>query len=122
LLQSAVLSTVTGEHDIGTEVAVSVKAHFAPSARQGRIDRHQLSVTRTALDYTGEFMPRHQRPGEPRIADAGFGEPVQVGSAQADGGDAHQFFSGARDRDGLGVRPDIADTVQSGSGHRVRHI
>jgi hypothetical protein len=78
-------------------------------------------VTRTALDHTGEFMAGHDRPGQPRVADTGLGEPVQIGSAQADCGDADEFLSRTNGRDGLGVHSDIAHTVQSGCLHRFQH-
>ena len=36
-------------------------------------------MTRAALDHTGKFMPRYQRSSQPRIADAGFPEPIFLG-------------------------------------------
>jgi hypothetical protein len=98
LLQSAILAAVTGEDNIGAEIAIAAETRFAAPARQCRIHRHVLAVTRAALDNSGEFMSGHHRSDEPGVADAGFGEPVQVGSAQADGGDADQFLSGGRGR------------------------
>jgi hypothetical protein len=111
LPQSAVLSTVTGEHDFGTEVAVTADAHLALPTWQGRVHCNAHPVPRTALDDTGEFMTWHQWSRQLCVADAGLREPVQVGSAQPDRRDPHQFFPTVNGRHGFGVDPDIAHTV-----------
>src|SRR5690242_4594546 len=92
LAQSAVLTAVPGEDDVRTEVAIAAKAHLTLPTRQGRIHRDGHPVTGSALDDSREFVPWHHRPGQLRVADARLGEPVQVGTAQPDRRDAHQFL------------------------------
>jgi hypothetical protein len=121
LLQSTVLAAVPGEDDIRTKVEITAEAYLALTTWQCRVHRYRHAVARSALDDSCEFVARHHRSRQLRVADTRLGEPVQVGSAQPDGGNAHQFLTGTRGWHSLAVAPDIPHPVESRNGHLGRH-
>ena len=83
----------------------------------GRVDGDASAVERSALDDAGELVPEHERLGQPGIPDAALAEPVQIGSAQADGRHADQTLAVGRRRWGLVGDADVTETVQPGNPH-----
>jgi hypothetical protein len=64
-------------------------------------------------------VPQHERLLEAGIADPGRSEPVQVRPANADGGDAQQFFARAGEWFRFVVEADIGWAVQPGNLHVI---
>jgi hypothetical protein len=90
LTQATVGRAVARKANLRAEVAESSAASFAGTARDRGVDSHPLSVQRPALDGPSELVAEHQRRGELGVADVPLTEPMKIGAAQPDRGDAHQ--------------------------------
>jgi hypothetical protein len=113
LAQRAVVRAVAGEADRRAEVGVALEAGQAAPAVDGRVDRGEAAVRRAAR----ELVAGHERPRDPRAADAALLEPVQVGAAQPDGRDAHQRLALRRRGHGLVVQTHVACAVEPCRAH-----
>src|SRR5262249_22907496 len=112
LAHGAVLAAVARELDARTEIAVAVAAGPAGAAPDSRVDRDQLAAPGAVLDPAGGLVGGHPPPGQGRVTDLALAPPVQVRTADADGGHPHQAHSGAGFRHRLVFHPEIADRVQ----------
>ena len=118
LLQAAVPAPVTGEPHVGAEVRMALAAQIAVLARDRRVDGDAAAGQRAGLDNARELVPDHQRGVQARVSDRALVEPVQVGSADADGLDAHERL--ARPRLGLRLvgHAQVADAVEARDAHQ----
>ena len=76
------------------------RQRFSSPARHGAQPPHGIAgssatrspVARPRLDHADELVTEDERPRQDDVADPALAEPVQVGAAQADGGDAHEHL------------------------------
>ena len=113
LAQAPVVGAVPREAHRLAEVGMAVAAERAGLARDGRVDRDPPSVLRDPRELVAE----HERSREPRLADPALAEPVQVGAAEADRGDAHERLAVARLRALFLVQAQVARRVQAQRAH-----
>ena len=65
-----------------------------------------------AGNHATHLVSQHERILHPICADTPFCEPVQVGTTEPHGGNAHQRLVGAGNGVGLGVQSDVTGTVE----------
>nr|WP_240731924.1 hypothetical protein [Egibacter rhizosphaerae] len=87
--------------------------------RDRRIDRHPLAVAVTTDERAGQLVADHQRFIEARVADATFGEPVEVGPADPHGIDPDQLVARPCHRHRAIGETDVTGAVQSCDPHAV---
>ena len=112
---------------------MALLAHFAPSARLGRVhgdagagpERIELAVQPFAgadfLHHTGKFMAERQRRVQHRVADARVLVAVQIAAADAHGADTQQHFIRAG-RTGVRnlVDAQVLGTIEANGSHGCR--
>ena len=80
---------MSGEGDARAQVGVSRGAQFTGATGQRGIDRDDAGGMWSIESDSSELMTGDDRAIHDRIADAAFGEPVQVGPSQAHRADFH---------------------------------
>jgi hypothetical protein len=108
---------VAAEADVGTKVAVASSTDEAVPARVGRLDDDAFAGSRTGHDDAAHLVAQHERLHDPCLTDAAVLIPVEVGAAQADGGDADELLSGRGDGLWFLVDTDVGGAVQSKHFH-----
>ena len=119
--QSRAQSTVDrvpGKPAGDAEVLVAGDARRAAAARDRGVERNPLTRPRSRLDHADELVAEDERPGQNDIADGALVEPVQIGAAEPDGGDAHEDLVVARRRHRLLVEPQVALVMEAQRDHR----
>ena len=109
--QAAVDGRVPAEPDVGAEVAVAGAADLAVATGVGRLDDDALAFARTRHDDAAHLVAEHQRLVHLRVADAAVLVPVEVGAAEADGGDADELLTGSGDGLRFMVDTDVVGAV-----------
>jgi hypothetical protein len=102
---------VAGEAHVAAKVGIAFPAVATFAAGDGRIDRHSLSLSVTAVNDAGELVTQHQRSIQAGIANAGRLIPVQIGAAKPDGRYAQHNLVLSGDRIAFIVQAQLTNSV-----------
>ena len=95
----------------GQRLRVAGAADLAVAAGVGRLDDDALTLARAGHDHAAHLVAEHERLVDDGLADAAVLVPVEVGAAEAYGGDAHELLAGGDDGLGFLVDTDVVGAV-----------